>query len=240
MAIIYEPSGKAREYCQLAANLYRGCGHGCLYCYAPDATRVKRENFYSAPAPRNNVIPQLTKDAASGKYKGPVLLCFTCDPYQPINDEYDLAGLAIKTLKKHDIPVEILTKGGARAFKDLPLLDKRDKLGATLTFCNWRDSLKWEPFAALPDERFELLEKAKALGIPTWASLEPVIDPVQTLEIIRLTHKYVDYYKVGKLNYLPEAKMVDWAKFAKAAVALLESLNCRYYIKNDLRKFIET
>ena len=38
MPIIYEPRGKAAEYSPLAANLYAGCGHGWLYCYAPAAT----------------------------------------------------------------------------------------------------------------------------------------------------------------------------------------------------------
>ncbi|MFZ5453843.1 MAG: hypothetical protein ACOZF2_18480 [Thermodesulfobacteriota bacterium] len=39
MAIIYEPRGKAREYSPLAANLYRGYAHACVYCFAPQAAR---------------------------------------------------------------------------------------------------------------------------------------------------------------------------------------------------------
>lgn len=92
MSIIYEPKGRAKEYCELAANLYRGCGHGCRYCYAPDATRADREKFYREPQPRKSVIEKLRKDAftISGIEKRPVLLCFTCDPYQPINEHYIL------------------------------------------------------------------------------------------------------------------------------------------------------
>jgi DNA repair photolyase len=91
MSIIYEPKGRAKEYCELAANLYRGCGHGCKYCYAPEATRTDREKFYREPQPRKDVISKLSKQLEKNTFNGPVLLCFTCDPYQPINDEYGLA-----------------------------------------------------------------------------------------------------------------------------------------------------
>ena len=240
MSIIYEPKGRAKEYCELAANLYRGCGHGCKYCYAPAATRADREKFYREPQPRKNVIEELSKDARRFeiKFKGPVLLCFTCDPYQPINDKHDLAARAIRVLRGNGLRVEILTKGGKRAERDLHLLGAGDKVGATLTFVSDADSLEWEPGAALPAERFAMLEKAKSMGISTWASLEPVIDPEQSLEIIRRTHHFVDLFKVGTLNHHPRAREIDWRKFGRQAVELLDELGCSYYIKNDLRRHL--
>ncbi len=77
MTIIYEPKGRAREYCEWAANLYRGgCGHGCKYCYAPSATRTNRENFYQEPAPRTAVIEKMTRQLKREVHRGgPVLLC---------------------------------------------------------------------------------------------------------------------------------------------------------------------
>ena len=45
MSIIYEPRGKAREYAELAVNLYKGCAHACIYCYAPAATFCDRGKF---------------------------------------------------------------------------------------------------------------------------------------------------------------------------------------------------
>ena len=239
--VIYEPRGRAREYCELAANLYRGCGHGCKYCYAPDATRADREKFHSNPQPRKGIIEKLRKDAftISGIEKRPILLCFTCDPYQQINEHYMLTRQAIRTLKENKLKVVILTKGGKRAEQDFDLLDSGDYVGATLTFINDSDSLEWEPGAALPAERFAMLEKAKSMGISTWASLEPVIDPEQSLEIIHRTHEYVDQFKVGTLNHHPLAREIDWHKFGQKAVELLDKLGCSYYIKDDLRRYLK-
>ena len=75
-------------------------------------------------------------------------------------------------------------------------------------------------------------------GIPTWVSLEPVLDPAVALEIIRQTHPFVDLFKVGKLNYHPLAKSIDWPQFARDAVTLLKSLGKAYYVKNDLSCYL--
>src|SRR3990167_3742067 len=89
--IVYKPKGKALEYSPLAANLYTGCAHGCLYCYAPSCMRMNRAEFYGNPRPRPNVIKLLEADCKKlAGCKDRVLLCFTCDPYQPIDDEHQL------------------------------------------------------------------------------------------------------------------------------------------------------
>src|SRR3972149_4909981 len=240
MAIIYAPKGKAREYCELALNLYKGCNHGCAYCYAPVAMRTTAIDFRKVK-PRKDIIARLEKDVATGVYKGKeVFLCFSCDPY-PVKDNWDTRK-AIKILHEAGAKVRLLTKSGQRSEADFDLLSAHPELsfyGATLTFTNCSDSLKWEPEAALPSERFAALKKAHDLGIPTWASLEPVIDPVQTLDIIRITYEYVDAYKVGRLNYHKDAAKINWKEFGLAARTLLESFGKQYLIKKDLLKEME-
>lgn len=237
---IYEPKGRAREYAELACNLYRGCGHQCVYCYAPAATFQDRVSFGN-PKPRKGILEQLQKDAAKlAQREGPrsVLLCFSTDPYQPINDTHQLTHQAIRILHANGFNVTILTKGGHRAEQDFFLYRPGDEFATTLTFMDDGSSLTWEPEAARPWERINTLYVAHRLGIETWVSLEPVIDPAETLEIIRQTHTFVDHYKVGTLNNHPWAKQIDWPKFAKDVVATLEQYGCSYYLKNDLRRYL--
>ena len=237
---IYEPRGKAREYAPLAVNLYQGCGHRCIYCYAPSCIRVTKERFYT-PNPRPNILEMLSSDARKFSLvnnNGPVLLCFTCDPYQPIDEKYQITRKAIGILHYFSLDVMILTKGGQRAERDFDLLTGNDFFGVTITNLDDAMSLKWEPLAALPGERINSLRKAHEKGIKTWVSLEPVIYPDITLEIIRKSHDFVDKFKVGTLNYHPAAKGIDWHTFAINVKSLLDELGADYYLKADLRRWL--
>ncbi len=238
--IIYEPRGRAREYAPLAANLYAGCSHGCTYCYACGAVRRKKEDFHTRVSVRDDVLRKLERDAI--KLQGDdrtVLLSFTTDPYQPCESETKVTRRAIQILHRYDLRVELLTKGGTRAARDFDLLTAADRFASSLTFLDDADSAAWEPNAALPSDRIDAIREAKRRGLTTWASLEPVIDPEQSLEIIRATSEVVDLYKVGTLNHHPAGASIDWADFGRRAIALLESLGAAYYIKADLRKHIE-
>jgi DNA repair photolyase len=133
----------------------------------------------------------------------------------------------------------ILTKGGKRAERDFDLLTPNDKFGLTLTCLDSSESLKWEAGAALPQERISSLQIAHDMGIFTWVSIEPVINPETSLEIIRQTNEFVDLYKVGKMNYHPIAKTIDWHKFGNEALNLLTSLGKEYYIKDDLKAYLK-
>lgn len=237
---IYETKGRAREYRELACNLYSGCDHRCVYCYAPDVMRADRQVF-DVPKPREGILRNLEKDAAGYGAVGEqrqVLFCFACDPYQAEDERWQLTRSAIQICHRYGLSISTLTKGGSRALRDLDLFTRRDSFASTLTFLNAEDSAKWEPGAASPDDRMSTLEQYHLAGIPTWVSLEPVIDPAVTLEIIRKTHRYVDEFKVGTLNYHPRAGEINWKRFANQVRDELESLGCKYYLKIDLRKYL--
>jgi len=245
LKIIYEPKGRAREYSPLAANLYRGCSHGCKYCYAPNCLQVNREFFYSNTKPRVNVIELLRRDCekiASGEVKinkgDRVLLCFTCDPYQPIEKELRITRQALELFNQFDIPFQVLTKGGLRAARDFDLYRQGDAFATTLTLRDDEKSLLLEPGAAKPSERMSAIQRAKEKGIETWISFEPVLDPESVFHLLEKTHSFVDFYKVGKISRFPPIKSIDWGAFGRRIVSRMEELKKNYYIKEDLRKYL--
>ncbi len=191
-----------------------------------------------------DLIKELTKDAVKlqqAKDARQILLCFTCDPYQKLDEEHRLTRRALQILFEHQLNVAILTKGGKRSERDFDILaanKDKAKYGVTLVFADDAEALKREPGAALTSERITSLKKAHDLGIKTFVSLEPVYYPADAFKLIHQTHEFVDQFKVGKLNYRPEAKEVDWRKFAKEVEQKLISLKKDYYIKEDLKKLL--
>ena len=117
------------------------------------------------------------------------------------------------------------------------LAESGSTLGVTLTLLDkWK---AWEPGADNPLRRMTDLCLAAEKGIRTMVSLEPVLDPAQAMEIIRLTAPYVDHYGVGKLSGKPSGMTipgVDWPAFRAEAEALLQSLGKSYLIKKSLRE----
>jgi DNA repair photolyase len=243
MNVIYEPRGRALEYAYLACNLYGGvCPHRCSYCYIPSATRKSRAQWEATPwYVRKDVIKWLERDAErlSGTDER-VLLCFHCDPYSSEAVDSGITRKALQILREFDVPFQVLTKGGMRAAADFDLYGPSDAFATTLTFVEQGPSLEQEPGAATPYDRTKAIIQAHGLGIETWVSLEPVLDPKASLQIIKNTWEWVHLYKVGKLNHDPEAEAkIDWRRFGICAIELCEKHGKRYYIKDDLAKHLK-
>ncbi len=236
--IIYETSGRAKEYYPLGVHVYEGCTHGCTYCYNTTSAMSKRTGFYGAHLPGGDYIKELEASADRWAGKGQrAMLSFTCDPYQPLDDEYKLTRQALLVLKARRFPVAILTKGGKRSLRDFDLLEATDEYGITLTV-GITNALKFEPGSAPPDERIQVLQQAKEAGLRTWVSFEPVLYPAETLKFIELVAPFTDIIRVGKLNHIPPPAPVMWGEFCWQALNLLKKLNATYYLKKDLTRHI--
>ena len=246
MTVIYKPKGRALEYSPLACNLYIGCTHGCKYCYAPGCMRRTLDDWHADAKVRYDVVDSFEKDAKWLSENRPddenrrVLFCFLSDPYQPLEGRLHITRKCLKIAKKYGIKVDVLTKGAyKRVSKDFDLLvSAQARLGVTLSFVDDKKRKEWEPNAASVSERLRLLKEAHAKGIYTWVSMEPVIDPDEALKVIDAAHEFVDFWKVGKLNYnrVVESK-VDWCAFRKDVVARLKKYKAHYYIKKSLRDY---
>lgn len=245
MAVIYEPKGMAREYAPLACNLYRGCLHGCRYCYAPGCLFMRPEEFWARSTRRPGVLQELAKDArkhANGDL--PVLFCFTSDAYQPNEDGTTRAALEI--MRDARCQFQVLTKGGTRAVRDIDVFAAMGcaphvgptAFGTTLLFTHDDARREWEPNAAPVADRIDAIRSYHAAGIRTWVSIEPVIDPAQAVRLVETLSPWVDEWRVGKLNHHPHAKTVDWKRFATDVHASLEASGRDYMIKDALRPYL--
>jgi DNA repair photolyase len=235
--VIYEPKGKAKEYSDLAVNLYNGCSHGCTYCYAPGVIKRNRDDFTNNVTARKDVISKLIEDCIKYKEIGDnreVLLSFTSDPYQSAELDMNLTQKAAMLFNKYGVKYKILTKNEL-IMRDRYLLSlKNCKIGMTIIFDNDGKRLQYEPGASTIEERITVLKYFHDEGFYTWVSMEPVIDPDEALRLIpRIS--FVDMIKVGKLNYVKND--VDWTLFYYNVIKVLKLAGVNYYIKEDLRKY---
>lgn len=234
MKPIYVPKGRAGEYGDLAVNIYTGCPHQCFYCFAPGVLRKKREQFHACVEPRPGIVDavkrQLDREGITGKL---IHLCFTCDPY-PVGCDSTATREVIKAIKGAGNHVQILTKGSGR--RDFDLLDSGDWYGVTVS-CWDGLARESEPRAAPPSSRCRDIAYARAAGIKTWVSFEPVLDADLVLRTLIGSGFLFDRVKLGKLNYHPSD--IDWAKFGRNAEAICQARGLDYYIKDALRKEME-
>lgn len=239
-SIIYAPRGQALEYSPLSANPYRGCGHKCAYCYVPRAIKIDRKEFNHGASPRKNFLSLLERDALKYKTAGitdQVMLSFTTDVYHP--GDTSLTRAVIQKLQEYGLGICVLTKGGTRALRDKDLYrPTRDAFASTLTSLDASFSRKWEPDAALPEDRLSALQEFHDTGIFTWVSLEPTLDVDSSIEIVKETHSYVDLFKIGRVNYLPMTKTTDWERYTHRMIEVCASLGVNHYIKKDLQKYL--
>jgi DNA repair photolyase len=240
MKPIYKPSARAAEYGSLAVNIYEGCSHGCLYCYAPGILRKTREEFLQVK-PRAGLVEALRKQLTDEGYtKELIHLCFSCDPY-PRGVDTSITREVIQLLKEFGNNVQILTKaGGERACRDFDLLGKNDWFGVTIS-SNAAMARKYEPYADGPFWRLEALAAAKDKGIKTWVSCEPVLEEEAIYKLIRDYSSDIDQFRIGKLNH--EASTcrsdIDWGEFGRTCLKLCAAAKVSCYIKEDLKKEME-
>jgi len=196
---------KLAKYC---LNPYAGCEHGCVYCYARFATRFSHPNeeWGSFVDVRINV-PELIEKEAVRKQPGEVYISSVSDGWQPLEKKYHLTRKCLEVLLRYNYAISIQTKS-ALVRRDFDLIEghRNVELGMTLTTTEPEVAALFEPRASTPNERMEILKKAKDIGIRTFVFLGPLLPYIsdrggglgELLDAILKINP--DYFYVDRLN----------------------------------------
>lgn len=173
-------------------NPYRGCEHGCIYCFArPTHAYLGYSpglDFETRLVARPNAADLLAKELRNPRYRvAPIALGTNTDPYQPIEKRYRLMRKLLAVLDDHDHPVTITTKGSLieRDIDVLSELARRNlvHVGISITSLDARLSRTLEPRAPAPAKRLQMIEKLSKSGVPVRVMLAPVMPGLTDHEI---------------------------------------------------------
>jgi len=187
-------------------NPYIGCEHGCHYCYA---RFMKRATGHMEPWGEFIDVkvnaPSLLELEIKRKRVGKVWMSGVCDPYQPIEREYELTKKCLEILLRNDWPITIQTKSPL-VLRDIDLLENFEEIEAVFTIATSDDKIRriFEPRAPPIKERIKALDKLRTVGVETCAMIAPILPNAEGL-IEQLSGK-VDYVLIDKMNY----HYADW------------------------------
>jgi DNA repair photolyase len=181
-------------------NPYRGCEHGCVYCFArPSHAYLGLSaglDFESKLFVKEGAAALLEKELAAPKYRPRVIaLGANTDAYQPIERQYRVTRSVLEVLSRTRHPVGIVTKSNV-VLRDLDLLAPMAAQGLVKVFVSIttldRDiARRMEPRAPTPERRLEAIERLAAAGVPVGVMAAPIIPAVNDSEIEKiLTRAY--------------------------------------------------
>ncbi|MBA3563258.1 MAG: PA0069 family radical SAM protein [Gammaproteobacteria bacterium] len=213
-------------------NPYRGCEHGCIYCFArPTHAFLNLSpglDFETRLFFKPNAAELLAAELSRPAYRcRPIALGANTDPYQPIERKLRVTRSVLEVLDRFNHPVHIITKGSliARDIELLADMAQRRLVVVMVSVTSLRDELKrtLEPRAAAPRARLRVIQTLSAAGVPVGVLVAPVIPCVNDDEIesileevaaagarsasyvlIRLPHEVKDLFREWLAAHLPD------------------------------------
>ena len=178
-----------------SVNPYRGCEHGCAYCFArPTHAYMGLSpglDFESRLFAKPNAAALLEKELSKPGYQArPMAIGTNTDPYQPIERTYRITRQVLEVLSAFQHPVAIVTKS-ALVTRDMDLLAPMAEKGLvrvalSVTTLERKLARAMEPRATAPAKRMEALRLLSAAGIPTAIMVAPVIPALNDHEIEKI------------------------------------------------------
>ena len=165
-------------------NAYRGCEHGCIYCYArPSHAYMNLSpglDFESKLFAKPEAAKLLRAELAKPSYQcSPIALGANTDPYQPIEREWQITRQILQVLVECKHPCSIITKS-ALIERDVDLLaqlarDNLVRVFVSVTTLDGELARKMEPRAATPRRRLQAVRTLNEAGVPCGVMVAPVI-----------------------------------------------------------------
>lgn len=176
-------------------NPYRGCEHGCSYCFARPSHAYMGlspgQDFESRLFAKPDAAVLLEQELADPKYVPKVIAIGTnTDPYQPIEKSWRITRSILEVLERTNHPVGIVTKS-AMVTRDIDILSRMAekglvKVALSVTTMDKKLSRAMEPRATSPSKRLEALQALHDAGIPTTMMVAPIIPGLNDSEIERI------------------------------------------------------
>ncbi len=176
-------------------NPYRGCEHGCIYCFArPSHAYLGFSpglDFETQIVIKPNAAALLRKELANRNYQVATLSMGTnTDPYQPVEREQKITRSILEVLLETRHPLGIVTKNHL-VTRDIDLLSEMAKLGlvkvfVSLTTLDRKLARAMEPRASTPPKRLDAIRMLNEAGIPCGVMTAPMIPAVNDMELERL------------------------------------------------------
>jgi DNA repair photolyase len=178
-----------------AVNPYRGCEHGCVYCYArPTHAYLGYSpglDFETKLIYKPEVAELLEKELRKPGYQARTLaLGSNTDPYQPVERTLQLTRSVLEVLDRFNHPVGIVTKS-AGVLRDVDILSSMAKRNLvrvfmSLTTLDPKLARVMEPRAATPTRRLHAIEELTRAGVPTGVLTAPMIPGLNDMELEKL------------------------------------------------------
>ncbi|MDN2583696.1 PA0069 family radical SAM protein [Aquibium sp. ELW1220] len=176
-------------------NPYRGCEHGCVYCFARPTHGYMglsagidfESKLFAKPDAAKLLERELAKDGYQPKT---IAIGTNTDPYQPIEKRYGIMRQILEVLEAHNHPVGIVTKSALVA-RDIDILGRMAekglaKVALSVTTLDRRLARAMEPRAATPTRRLEAMKALSEAGIPVSVMVAPVIPGLTDHEVERI------------------------------------------------------
>jgi DNA repair photolyase len=221
-------------------NPYRGCEHGCIYCYA----RPGHEyfgfscglDFETRIFAKRRAAELLRRELASKRWEGePIVMSGVTDPYQPVERELRITRACLEVMAECLQPVSLITKNRL-ILRDLDVLSRLHGAGAvraavSLTTLDNALAARMEPRASSPRERLETIRQLSGAGIPVTVMTAPIIPGLNDRELPGLLRAAADAgatnagYTLLRLPYQIKSLFLEWvARHFPDRAAHVESL----------------